>query len=176
MACNLQNTDKNITTTLVVNFSKKDGSKALLKAEIDNRPKGYNQGKTSFAPGDDVYFFVFHSVNVELDLLESSAGQIYKVTDEVICKDQTLSFAHIDTVSLSYPATAITNRVWFGNDLGSILLVGQTTAKITEINKTGVAEIDYDTIAHVYKLTGVPTVLGGKSEYSVTIYIEGHEI
>ena len=176
MPCNLQATSGNITTTLVVNFADKDGSKSLLKAEIDNRPKGYNNGKTSFAPGDDVYFFVFHSSNVKIDLIDSSAGQVYKVKDETICKDQTISFPHKDSASLDYPTTAITNQVWFGNDLGNVLLTSETSVLIQVNDKTGVVELDYDTIAHVYKLTGVPTQLGGKSEYSVTIYIEGHEI
>lgn len=160
-----------VTTSLVVEFaSSRDG---LLTAEIDDRPGGFNAGKTSFYPGDKAYFLVFKSPSVTIDVVASSAGIIvpwtpgtYAVTDEWV------NFEDTDEASASRYIDSGFTYQWFGNNLGPITI---RDGKMVAASKgIGVAKISYLTNYLSYYLQS-PSNINGKTRFNILVMVKGHD-
>jgi hypothetical protein len=115
-----------VTASIVVQFSGSDGG--ILTAEIDDRPTGYNKGKTSFAPGDAPVFLLYKSDDVIIDdMIVSLTGVTLQnlgegeteITDEV-------QFANVAEGSLSKPYLSGLNVQWLGRSLGSLVVSQQS--------------------------------------------------
>ena len=105
-----------IVATLNVSFDadETDGGQGVLKLDIDDREDGGNAGDTSFAPGDDVYYFLFKDTNVTvLDHVTTAGGFSGqgKGTKEI---DENISFSNSDTSSLGYPPQGSVTMKWLG--------------------------------------------------------------
>ena len=164
-----------VTATLLINFDPGSGGSAAenghLSAEVDSRPEGLNAGKTTFFPGDDVYFFVYASSNVTYETPIPSAGSITALESETVSRTDDISFPNVDTATISVPATGITSYKWLGNQLGALTLQDEMTVKADAIG-VAVAKIEYTTVPDVYKLSS-PSILNGETEFTILIYIQG---
>lgn len=159
-----------VTASLVVQFAG-DGA-GILQAEIDSRPAGYNNGRTSFVPGDQPAFLVFKSVNVEVTDVTPSAGNIVALGTGTMQVSELLQFANADEVTLSKPYHSGMVAKWLGTSLGSVALVGDS--KLRSASKgVGVLKVTYNARFLAYRLSGVPTVLNGETEYEVLIVVTG---
>lgn len=162
-----------VTATLLIDFNPGTGGDATghLSAEVDSRPDGLNAGKTSFAPGDDVYFFIYASSNVTYDPPVVSAGSVTDVNDSVITREDDVAFANVDTASLPVPAQAVTTHKWLGKALGDLTLRDEMTLQ-ADTAGVAVARVAYTAAPDTWKLSS-PTSVNGETDFSILVYIAG---
>ena len=166
------------TTSIVVSFgSQSDAASAAnahLSAQVDSRPTGLNNGATSFQPGDTCWILVFMSDNVSLDgdpiLSAGTLGGGQQVSGIDI--QEQLTFANVDTASLSVPATGISNTKWLGKSLGDLSLISNNSEVQASQKGVAVAMIDYTANATAYSITA-PQTLDGEVSFGICVMIQG---
>ena len=162
--------ENSITTSIVVDFDPGDGE-GVLTAEVDSRQDGYNDGETSFRPGDSPAFLVYKSSNVTVTDMIVSYGSIDGLGSGTSQEVENLSFAMEREVSPGKPITSGFSSKWLGADGGAVT---QTETKLTGANKVvAVLHVEYTSAFTAYRLTGVPTTLNGETTFSIVIYIAG---
>lgn len=160
-----------IRTTIQVQFgSDKD---AYITAEIDGRPDGLNQGKTSFAPGDTAYFLIFKSQGVDVQQILSSAGSISRRSRSLyVTRTEDVFFNDTNEGSLGVPSTGIDSIVWLGNSLGLVTLQSdQMTLKSTQ-KGIAIARITYSTSPESYGIQSPKSVGNGIINFSISVLIK----
>jgi len=163
-------------TTIKRQFGSASGTTSAsehLSADVDSRPTGLNAGKTSFAPGDDVYILVYKSDNVVITGTVSSAGSIAASGSASVEITQELTFEDSNAASLDVPAAGgITSVQWFGRSLGSVAVGGDKLTCTASSSGVAVASVTYTATAHVYKLSTPPSI-NGLTDYSILVLIQG---
>lgn len=158
-----------ITTSIVVQFTgDSDADRGILSVEVDSRSDGLNNGKTSFRPGDAVYYLVFKSTNVNIlkHLLTAGAKASvgignYEVVDFI-------TFADSDEAQVSKPISSGFSSSWQGSSLGAIqILDGGSRIKAAQ-KGVGVLKVQYQSQYMAYKLSNV-----NASVEQVLIYLLG---
>ncbi len=160
-----------IVATLNVSFNVDDGTgdgaAGVLKLEIDDREDGLNGGDTSFAPGDDAYYFLFKDSSVSVIAHETTAGGKSSAGSGTKEIDENITFSNSDTSSLGYPPSGSVTMKWLGRCFeisGTSVLVNTTLPEIdgSELRMAGgkkvagVLNVVYDSTGDLYKLSGVP--------------------
>ena len=162
-------------TTIQVTFgsssSSAAGTNSVLTAEIDSRTDGLNGGKTSFLPGDSVYFLAYMSSDVQVSSVVTSAGTVAQAGSVMVQKSEDVQFQNTDTASLSFPANSIVSMTWMGRDLGELTLVGANSLKAAQ-SGVGVCRVVTNAPASAYVLTSPPT-LNGLTDYSILVLLTG---
>lgn len=163
-----------VTATVTIQFTGTDGQ---LSAEVDSRADGPNNGKTSFSPGDDVYLLVRKSADVTV-VGYPSLGSVGKVGDVSGIKEkQVVTFPRTRSVELSQAPAGAVSLTWYGTSLGSYTVKGKTLTLTGAYNHdnppVGVAMASYESAAESWKLSGLPSTVGGKSSYEVLVVLVG---
>lgn len=163
-----------VTTSIVVEF-KKEGS-SVLTAEIDSRPTGFNNGRTSFSPGDSAVFLLFKTDDVTVDSLISSYGVVEAVTPippatDLYEVEEWLTFADTDTASLSKPYTIGLTYEWYGTNLGTLTPDGTSIRAATK--GVGVAKVKYRSRFTAHSIAS-PLTMNGKSDFQILVFVAGH--
>lgn len=162
-----------VVATLNINFDADEASsQGILKLEIDDREDGLNGGDTSFAPGDDAYFFLFKDDTVTLitTMPKSTAGGVSGAGSGVKAVDENISFSNTDTSSLGYPPDGSVTMEWLGRAYelkGTELLpystlpeVNGSELKISGGKKVvGILHCTYSSVGSLWKLSSVPADL-----------------
>lgn len=162
-----------ITTSIVVQFTT-TGASGILTAEIDSRETGFNNGKTSFQPGDAPAFLIFKSSDVTILTVEPSAGTIADLGTGTELIEETLTFANVTEANLSKPITGGLTYKWLGNNLGVPAIVGDNLVRVPTVG-VGVLQVSYQAPFEARRLSSLPTVLNGETEYSVLVVITGQQ-
>lgn len=158
-----------LNVTFDVDNADGDGNQGTIKLEIDDREDGLNGGDTSFAPGDDAFFFLFKDANVTLvtDVPTSTAGGVSSAGSDVKEVEDQISFSNSDTSSLNYPPNGSVTMEWVGR---SYELKGTTLSRnssLPEVNGSqlkmsggkkmiGVLKCTYNSTGSLWKLSSVP--------------------
>lgn len=160
-----------VVATLNVNFSSDsaDAATGSIKLEIDDREDGLNGGDTSFAPGDNAFFFLFKDANVTLvtQVPERTAGGVTRAGSGTRELDENITFSNSNSASLNYPPDAGVTMSWIGR---SFTLTGTTITANSELpevhgselriasgkNVFGVLNCQYDSTGSLWKLSQVP--------------------
>jgi hypothetical protein len=161
------------TATLRVTFGQSLGrGDNFLSAEIDSREDGPNEGQSSFAPGDTVWFLVYKGDAVTLTGADASAGSATLQEEIEVTLTDDVVFDGGGSASLTKPAQAITNVTWLGRNLGDItLLADRQTVKATA-SGVGIARVTYQARATAGKLTS-PESLAGETGFPIAVVISG---
>lgn len=176
-----------VTTTLNIRFGADQvaaGADALI-AEVDERETGLNAGKTSFAPGDEVFILLYQSDNVTVDAVIPSLGTISKQTGlspQIVELEESVIFANVPEANVSRPIISLISDVWLGTDLGGIIKTGDLQVSLSNPPSglapngvyAGVNTLTYNSRATVYKLTN--TFLSGVTEYDIVVVFVGTAI
>lgn len=162
-----------VNTNFQISFGAAAGAAGgHLSAEIDGRPEGLNQGRTSFVPGESAGFLVYQSANVRHDAPIPSGGAVASLGARVVEREEDVVFPDTNEASLRIPASAIIQVVWMGRSLGALALDGETTLRASS-KGVAVARVKYRANADAYRLSS-PLTLGGLTDYSILIFIQGH--
>lgn len=171
---------KEVTATLTVSFA--SGAQANnygIVLEVDDRPKGLNKGKTSFKPGDTVYYLMYVPPGVTITYhavtagsKASAGGGVREVTDE------DLSFTFSRDASLRYPCSpASFSHSWLGSPknpddgaTGPVVLADDARSISVPEDILGILRCDYNAPYSAFKLSGVAAgvdsvLIGVKGEY-----------
>jgi len=165
-----------VTASLVVDFS--DGAQdGLLQAEIDSREDGFNQGKTSFIPGDDAYFLVYLGSNTALKTVAATLGAVSLVqTAGREVEPETVQFTEQQReATLGYPVSGGLSVSWMGANPGAAQLRGDNQLVLPSPG-LGIARVTYKTTFRVYRLSNLPSTVNGKGDYSVLIALTGEVV
>lgn len=161
-----------VTASLVVQLGD-PAATDLLKAEIDGREDGFNEGNTSFIPGDDVHYLVYKGAAVSLTKHEATLGVISsqgfrtrQVTRERV------QFAGKRTATLAYPVSSGLSVQWMGANPGAAQLQGDNTLVLPAAG-LGYAEVTYTTRFEVFRLANLPGTVNGRADYAVLIRLVG---
>lgn len=150
---------------------------AHLSAQIDDRVEGLNAGKTSFAPGDQVWFLVYKSDNVQIDDVVPSAGSVDAGAAFAITLDQEVEFADSNTATLQVPAESITAIQWYGNSLGTPVLQPDKVTLIAPSKGIAVAKVSSLATAYPYRLTSPASIPDGGGnplyDFSILVLVKG---
>jgi len=134
-----------------------DEDERYIIVELDTER---NNGATQFEPGDTVYLRVYSSAAYTMAVTD---GTITKIAgDEVSDYDPSVEpFVYDEDVQLSRPINDIVSTDWFGNDLGSLSIVGITGVRAADSTSTslGIANITYRVKYDVWKLQAPQTAL-----------------
>ncbi len=155
-----------IVATLNVSFGDSTGTQGALKLEIDDREDGLNGGDTSFAPGDDVYYFLFKDANVTVLDHEVTAGGRTSQGTGTKSLDENITFSNSDTSSLGYPPDGAVSMEWLGRSYEirgdqvfsntSLPEVTGSELKMGGKKVVGLLNCVYTSTGNLYKLSGVP--------------------
>jgi hypothetical protein len=166
-----------ITQTLTIGFNVDSGAESLI-AEVDGRSAGFNSGRTSFRPGDDVYLLLYKSDNITIDSVIASKGTITRQagdSPQTISVEETLIFPNEREASVSKPVKSSYQVTWLGNNAGNLTLDSDelTFRLSSEPLKpyAAVAKVSYSTEADVYKLTN--TLIANTSAYEIVVVFTG---
>lgn len=166
-----------ITASLVVEFNDPDDA-GLLVAELDDFPDGLNQGNTSFVPGDSPGFLIYHSSNVIIDSITPSAGFISSLgggTSPELIKDD-LIFTDNKSASFSKPQKGSLTLTQLGDNHDFGAKTATELALSVQNVGVGVIRARYLSTFRKYRLGGIPTTLGGETEFQVVIFVTGHVV
>lgn len=147
-----------VTATLTVQFTS-DSADSLLKLEIDGRAGGLNGGKTSFSPGDSVYYLKYKTSDVTELAHVASAGSISGAGTGSTAQEEYIVITSQNTSgNVSYPISSGWTYQWLGNNLGQVKRVGETGWRLaSSITNTdvGVLKVNYNAAFSAYRLSAV---------------------
>lgn len=161
-----------VTASLVVQLGGGAGAGGLLKAEIDDRSDGFNNGDTDFRPGDPVYYLVYTGSNTRVSAQQSTLGAISSVGKYTRDVEEVISFANARTASLSYPVSSGLSVTWMGPSPGVAQLQGDDELVLPAAG-LGIATVKYKTAFEAFRLSNLPGTVNGEQSYSVLIVITG---
>lgn len=153
---------KSVTTSITISFQSNDSS-AILKAEIDARPDGYNGGVTQFSEGDEPVFLLYKSGNVKVLEIISSEGSVVKLATGTHKVEEELTFVKSKSASLGYPLNSGFQVLDSSSGNYSILGNSVVAAKLM----VAVVKVQYFVKFDAYKIKAT------SGQRSVLVYIEG---
>lgn len=163
-----------ITTTLVVSFQS-PGADGILKAEVDSREDGFNNGRTAFVAGDNPAYLVYTSDNVSIISQEPSTGIIQNIGPGTREITELVQFIKPErTSSPGYPVKSLTSFKWLGNNLGNITRLNDGSI-ICANTGVGVAKITYQTEFRAFRISNIPNPLNGETTYNIVVLITGQQ-
>lgn len=166
-----------VTTSVVVNFgtSEEDKSSQLLRAEVDDREEGYNNGKTSFIPGDNVGILLFSSESFTLTQAIASKGTVSKHSDTHKSIDDFFQIEGDREIDLTYPVESTFTKEWYGINLGNITRINEGALQLSndalEPPYVGVVKIAYSSPCGLWVLSD--TLIADKTEYPIIVFFQG---
>lgn len=167
-----------VKTSIAVQFADDVGdTDLLLKAELDSREDGLNNGNTTFRPGDSAGILVYRSPEITTLSTYITAGSLVPAgTGNILIEREELTFTDNETpnqeISLNYPVTSGFTYKWLGIDGGPLQLVNNTKIVKPQAG-LGVALISYTTSYVAYRLTS-PTSLNEETEFSIVVLFVGN--
>lgn len=168
-----------VVANLVVNFSLGEGDGGVLQLELDSRDDGYNNGSTTFTPGQKVYYLLTKTPDVNIIDHLSTAGIITYVTSEVIEEEEIVTYAGASSANTQYPIHGAYATKWLGRPGASnVVLTSPNTLSLKDsagddAEGLGVLHVTYTHVVDVYLLSGLPSSLNGEEEYTVIVYVTG---
>lgn len=162
-----------VSASLVVRFGASASAmgRGRLSAEIDSRPDGLNNGKTSFSPGDSVGFLVYAGAGVTLTRVVPSVGAVGSVGPQSVPITEFVQFANSKEANLRAPVSGGISAQWVGLDGGAVSVANGVVTLPQE--SVGVLYASYTATALGYMLSNVPSQVVGLTEFEVLVYIEG---
>ena len=134
-----------------------------------------NNGKTSFAPGDSVYFRLYQIGDFNYNI-GSTNGSIALTNNNLLSdEEEDITFEPNDKVKdLQKPIDTLTNIYWYGNSLGSLTKATESSITLgTSATGYGVTNIKYTSPYKKYLLTNgcnfIPPEIG---KFVVLIHAE----
>lgn len=157
-----------VVARLVVDFNGGDSNKdssGTLRLEIDGRDDGLNGGRSSgFRVGDTVYYLMYKTSNVSLQVHKSTDGAIASVSSGTrIITDEPVEWSGSQDASVQYPvaggAITVSPQGSFFDENGGTMssnttLLNQTTLQLSKPGY-GVALVSYSTNIDIFRLNSV---------------------
>lgn len=161
-----------VTASLVVQIGDDAAGQGLLRAEIDGREDGFNNGETNFVPGDTPHYLVYTGASTVVTQHVSTLGAISSLGRRTREVEEVVTFADAREASVGYPVRSGLSVDWMGASPGAVQLKGEDRLVLPE-KGIGVATVTYTTEFEVFRLSNLPGTVNGKADYSVLIVLVG---
>lgn len=164
--------------TAIATFGTEVASSASIQAEIDPDKMSDSDGNlpSDFLPGTEVFFLVFYDAKkvVIKNVKSTDGGDIQRITEVTRVKEQRLTFASDEPVSLSHlPSGAISVAKWYGRT-STLTRDGQ---QVTAATPPCLADVTYVAKAIQYKHRIVSGyTLNAEDKFYAAAIIEYEEI
>ena len=143
---------KSVTTSLTIGFSS-NLDKSVLSLEVDSRPTGYNNGKTSFFAGDSPAFLLYKSPAVALQVLRATQGLIQHIGTVTMVEDEWLECPMASSVNTGKPVDSGMTILGSYGDATTGYSV-QESGIYFPTKRLVVLHVQYTTKATAYRITG----------------------
>lgn len=157
-----------LSAHIVVEFGDADASNFIV--EVDDREGGYNNGKTSFFPGQAAHLLVFTPPGYVIDQALVTAGSLTLIkSNEVKAVQEYIEFPNVDDGSVNYPINNSFSYRWLSaSNIGTLSVASpykvtlpsrsvDASGNLVPKYRIGVAQVSYNSICAVYKVYGVPS-------------------
>lgn len=153
--------------TIEFSFDGADGHNLILEVVAED-----NNGKTTFTPGDNVYFRLYQVGDFNYNIGTTSGSVSLSRSDLLSDEEDDLIFTPSErTNNTKKPVHSVTNIYWYGNSLGSLSHTG-TSFSVSQ-DGYGVANIKYKSLYKEYLLSNacsfIPADIG---KFTVLVYAE----
>jgi len=103
--------------TLVVEFGDGADASEFVAFEFDETLNLDADGnaKTSYSPGDEVWFWLQHDVTLRLDRIAATSGMVVSCGTVRRSREQELIFTGEDAITLSHVPSGNPTFTWYGN-------------------------------------------------------------
>ncbi len=156
-----------VVASLLVKFGSDAGSDALVILELDGDMNGE---KTSFAPGDEIFFRLHHDSSVQLDKIAATHGQITGQGTGPRSIEQYLLFGESDdTHDLSNIPLGSLSELWLGNQATGLRKSGSRTVSITGGVLPALGRITYSASFSLFRLLAPDVDLATDESYQLVI-------
>lgn len=155
--------------TLVVDFGAGADSSAFVAMEFDEPLNLDDDGnaKTSFDPGDEVWFWIQHAETLRIDRVVATSGMVVDCGIVRRSRDQELTFTGVDSVELSHIPAGNPSLTWYGNEGNGLTRTGRSVSVSGNTPCTCDAVIPID--VHLYRFVPPVLALGADETYRVVI-------
>lgn len=159
-----------VAATMVVEFGQGADSSALVVVELDDTRNLDAAGdvKTSFAPGDLVYFRVHHDQALRIGSVVPTDGSVTALGRAVFPNAiEAQLFATAEAVSITHRPAGGVSATWYGRSAG-LSVAGE---KLTADNVPCIGRIEYSFEGALYRLQAPNPTLAADETYPVAIVI-----
>lgn len=147
-----------------------DGHSLSLEVVSDD-----NNGKTSFAPGDSVYFRLYQVGDFDYNI-GTTNGSISLINSYLLSnEEEDVTFEPNDKAKdLQKPIDTLINIYWYGNSLGGVTKATDNTITLNNVaTEYGVANVQYNSPYKKYLLAnGCNFIPPETGKFVVLIYAE----
>jgi hypothetical protein len=167
---------------LTISFATRCDVSDSINVELD---ADLNEDKSCFLYGDTAYFRVYtNPLDMEYDMYISDPSAslfVYWPPGHSLTvlptedKEETLEFVEEETASLEKPTEALDSTLWYGNNLGVLILSGNQEVRVSnKVNDMyfGTCKITYKA---PYKVYGLILYTKAETEWPVIVYIKQKE-
>jgi hypothetical protein len=155
--------------TIILDFADTNAGNAFIVLELDDELNKDSAGevKTSFYPGDNVYFRIHHDDTVRIKSSAQSSGTVVSFGSVRRTSTQQMSFPTLnDEPETSHIPISI-SPVWYGR----VPILSIDGRKLKANNVPAIGEITHDFYAWSYRITPPPLVLSGDEKYYILTVI-----
>jgi hypothetical protein len=160
-----------VKTSIVVQFGAEED--AFLTAELDY---DLNGGRSSFLPGDPVWFRVYSDISYTV---KTSAGSVSQSPSSYVTgeEEEVIQFPLEKIATVSKPIVSFSSPTWYGDvppsftgATNGLKKASQTEFQIDDNTRPYIGKVTYATQYHTWKLTP-PTIT--IPDFSILVVIQG---
>jgi hypothetical protein len=158
-----------IAATLVIQFGEGADASALAVVELDDSRNldAAGEVRTSFYPGDQVFFLVHHAPTLRIGSVVPTAGSVFPQGQQSFSRTVQQLFADTEPVSLSHlPAGGVT-AAWYGRSTS----LAQAEHQLTAADPPAIGELSYSFSGQLYRLQTPVVELSEDDSYPVAIVV-----
>lgn len=157
------------STTISFAVVNPDGSSSAIEVQLDEEASG---NKSSFAPGDSVYFLVHTNPQSLTVTVDTTMGTVSANGTKSVPVSDDLQYVKSKSATLSRIPNGSVTTAWIGRAGGARTISGREVSVPAEVN--GILHCTYNTTAKSYKLSGV-TIPPGATETQVLVVVSAAE-
>jgi len=160
-----------VQSTIVVEFGDGADSSGFVALELDETINLDSDGnvKTSFDPGDEVWFWLQHADTLRVGSVAATSGMVVACGIARRSREQELTFAGDGSQTLSHIPARNPEYTWYGNVGSGMSRDGRTLTVAGNIPCTCDAVIPID--VHLYRFIPPPLELADEATYRVVIVV-----
>jgi hypothetical protein len=159
-----------VAATIVIKFGESAAdSSALALVELDDSRNVDAAGevKSSFAPGDVVYFLVHHASELRIGSVVPTDGYVVNMGRTQFARKSQQLFADGEAVSLSYLPAGGVAPTWYGRTSA----LTQNGQQLVAVDPPVIGDLSFTIDAALYRLQTPSVTLAEEQTYPVAVVV-----
>jgi hypothetical protein len=158
-----------VAATVVIQFGEGADNSATAVVELDESRNLTPDGeiKTTFSPGDVVYFLVHHAPQLRIGTVVPTDGYVVDLGRTQFARQTQQLFADGDAVSLSYLPAGGVDATWYGRTSN----LTQTGSSLVAVDPPVIGDLRFSIEAALYRLQAPSVTLAEDQTYPVAVVV-----